>query len=250
MSDKIVEAITEQWGERCPDFDADCACCQVWAEYDARAGNRDGTRTETMTEVNDEMVLAFCRAYLPAPPDMMSAKEAASIRNHVRAALSAALAVAPNASRPAPTVEPVAWRYPTRSAPPYEYWSYHHRPMNKQWDEAEPLYSASTISALEAERDEARAKATLYRSMMDDMVPISKDGTFVFIDGAGDVELDHGGKMRVTLATANARIAGLEKALGQVADIHQRNFGRQYEKLADIGPIARAALTGGEDAAP
>jgi len=35
MSEKIVEAITEQWGERCPDFDADCACCQVWAEYDA-----------------------------------------------------------------------------------------------------------------------------------------------------------------------------------------------------------------------
>jgi len=37
MSEKIVEAITEQWGERCPDFDADCACCQVWAEYDALA---------------------------------------------------------------------------------------------------------------------------------------------------------------------------------------------------------------------
>jgi len=105
MSDKIVEAITEQWGERCPDFDADCACCQVWAEYDALADNRDGTRTETMTEVNDEMVLAFCRAYLPAPPDMMSAKEAASIRNHVRAALAAALASAPK-----PRVKALDWR--------------------------------------------------------------------------------------------------------------------------------------------
>ncbi|MDJ1632305.1 hypothetical protein [Rhizobium rhizogenes] len=34
MSDKIAEAITERWGIRCQDHDADCPCCQAWAEYD------------------------------------------------------------------------------------------------------------------------------------------------------------------------------------------------------------------------
>lgn len=31
---KVIEAITEQWGPRCPDFEPACACCQAWAEYD------------------------------------------------------------------------------------------------------------------------------------------------------------------------------------------------------------------------
>jgi hypothetical protein len=31
---QIEEAIEAHWGDRCPDFDADCACCQAWAEYD------------------------------------------------------------------------------------------------------------------------------------------------------------------------------------------------------------------------
>lgn len=34
MTDKIKEAITEHWGERCDDFDADCVCCQAWKEWD------------------------------------------------------------------------------------------------------------------------------------------------------------------------------------------------------------------------
>lgn len=33
--DLIAEAITEAFGERCPDFDPDCHCCKVWAQYDA-----------------------------------------------------------------------------------------------------------------------------------------------------------------------------------------------------------------------
>src|SRR5690606_38184781 len=35
MSKLIVEAITEYYGERCPDYDEDCFCCKVWIEYDA-----------------------------------------------------------------------------------------------------------------------------------------------------------------------------------------------------------------------
>lgn len=34
----------------------------------------------------------------------------------------------------------------------------------------------------------------------------------------------------------------LREAMRTIATIHERNYGRQYEKLADIGPIARAAL--------
>lgn len=30
----IHEAITEHFGERCPDFDPDCCTCQAWAEAD------------------------------------------------------------------------------------------------------------------------------------------------------------------------------------------------------------------------
>ncbi|MFC0246444.1 hypothetical protein ACFOLL_04575 [Falsochrobactrum ovis] len=35
MSKLIVEAITEHYGERCPDYDEDCFCCKVWSDYDA-----------------------------------------------------------------------------------------------------------------------------------------------------------------------------------------------------------------------
>jgi hypothetical protein len=35
MTDKIKEAITEYWGERCPDVYPGCPCCDAWAEYDA-----------------------------------------------------------------------------------------------------------------------------------------------------------------------------------------------------------------------
>jgi hypothetical protein len=42
----------------------------------------------------------------------------------------------------------------------------------------------------------------------------------------------------------------LIRALGKIADIARRNFGRQAEKLADIEPIARAALAAWNRRAP
>ena len=30
----IAEAITEQWGDRCPDIAIGCPCCGAWAEFD------------------------------------------------------------------------------------------------------------------------------------------------------------------------------------------------------------------------
>ena len=32
--DYIAEAITAHWGERCPDYEPQCACCAAWAQYD------------------------------------------------------------------------------------------------------------------------------------------------------------------------------------------------------------------------
>ncbi|QIG74356.1 hypothetical protein EVC08_044 [Rhizobium phage RHph_N65] len=29
-----AEEITTYYGERCPDFEPECACCQMWAMYD------------------------------------------------------------------------------------------------------------------------------------------------------------------------------------------------------------------------
>lgn len=32
---KIEEAITQWWGERCPETFPGCPCCDAWIEYDA-----------------------------------------------------------------------------------------------------------------------------------------------------------------------------------------------------------------------
>lgn len=37
-AEKIGEAIKDYWGDRCPDSDPDCACCQAWAEFDRLTG--------------------------------------------------------------------------------------------------------------------------------------------------------------------------------------------------------------------
>lgn len=50
MPEPIEEAITEQFGERCPDFDADCICCQVWSQYDDLVEQR-ATVTALRTEL-------------------------------------------------------------------------------------------------------------------------------------------------------------------------------------------------------
>lgn len=31
---KVEEAITAHWGERCPDHEPGCPTCDTWAEYD------------------------------------------------------------------------------------------------------------------------------------------------------------------------------------------------------------------------
>jgi hypothetical protein len=38
----IAELITEEYGERCPDFDPRCHTCKIWAEYDEAEGKIEG----------------------------------------------------------------------------------------------------------------------------------------------------------------------------------------------------------------
>lgn len=36
QKDYIAEAITEYYGERCPEHMTGCPCCNAWAQYDAK----------------------------------------------------------------------------------------------------------------------------------------------------------------------------------------------------------------------
>ena len=56
MSDIVSEAITEYWGERCPDFNPNCPTCKAWAEYEElttlRAVN-DALSEQMMTMIDN-----------------------------------------------------------------------------------------------------------------------------------------------------------------------------------------------------
>jgi len=39
FDDRARDMLTEHFGERCEDFDADCPCCQRWAAYDTLVEN-------------------------------------------------------------------------------------------------------------------------------------------------------------------------------------------------------------------
>lgn len=60
---------------------------------------------------------------------------------------------------------------------------------------------------------DANAEIRRLTAMLDGMVPLHADGTHVFIDGAGDVELDHGGAMRAEIEVLLKERANLDSAL-------------------------------------
>lgn len=72
----------------------------------------------------------------------------------------------------------------------------------------EQIRNAEEIARLTRERDDMKRY----------MVPLHEDGSHVFIDGPGDVELDHGGKLRSRDLTAEAKLADAVAALGPFAD--------------------------------
>ena len=42
MTNKVEEAMTYYWGERCSDHEGTCPTCQAWVEYDALAASGFG----------------------------------------------------------------------------------------------------------------------------------------------------------------------------------------------------------------
>ena len=70
-----------------------------------------------------------------------------------------------------------------------------------------------TVDMLEA----LAARLAEVEKKHDHMVPISSDGNYVFIDGPGDVEIDHGGRLRARAEAAEAEVQTLREEL-EVAD--------------------------------
>jgi G3E family GTPase len=53
--DYIAEAITEAFGERCPEFAEGCACCEAWKQYDGllsdiRTADEQAEKLESLLE--------------------------------------------------------------------------------------------------------------------------------------------------------------------------------------------------------
>lgn len=154
--------------------------------------------------------------------------------------------VADRAARPSPTgekVEAVAagWRWTFDG----EMWAFSALRPGKfrfgQPNVVEPVYSAETVVALEAERDEARR---LLKQKSEQR----------------DAEFRRAALAETDLATANARVERLEKALEPFADVSGEGdedfpddttvtlkFGRTLDLTLTLGDFRRAALTGGEN---
>ena len=79
--DRIREALVDYWGEQCPDYNPDCACCQAWAELEALTPRITGAMIDHgahSLEMGTDLNLSweeFCtiselvlRATLPEPP--------------------------------------------------------------------------------------------------------------------------------------------------------------------------------------
>ncbi len=89
-------------------------------------------------------------------------------------------------------------------------------------EEFDPTFDVrqEAVITLEAQAKEIER----LNSMLNGCVPLSKDGNFVFIDGAGDVEIDHEGKLR-------ARAETTERELEAANDAHRA----MAKQLADRG---------------
>lgn len=108
------------------------------------------------------------------------------------------------------------------------------------------------LAAARLERDEARA---LNESYEKHCVPISDDGTSVFIDGPGDQAIDWNGERlkraesaESTVAQQAARIAGLEGALRRIADSTGDPARPDYLTRTGLVVVANDALSGGPSA--
>lgn len=133
-------------------------------------------------------------------------------------------------------------------APPQELQPMPRGGINTWWWE-QAILLRRKVRAAEA-RAETQAKeiealkednARLSR-MLDVSVPLSSDGNSVFIDGAGDVEIDHGGKLRACAETAERRVAELEEDVTEIPQLLRRVERERDEAIAALKPFADAIL--------
>jgi len=74
----IEQALTEHWGERCPDHEDECVVCAAWAQYDkvskyeelltnlmiAIAKDRDAIRTMSTKKAMADAVVAMTHLFI------------------------------------------------------------------------------------------------------------------------------------------------------------------------------------------
>lgn len=96
VPDYIAEAITEQFGERCDEFAAGCACCEAWSQYDdlvslrAQVDNADAAiiaaekrgkerGMRRAAEIADETTREVCQDFALIGPSGIGRKISAAI---------------------------------------------------------------------------------------------------------------------------------------------------------------------------
>ncbi len=67
-TDPIADALTEHWGERCPDFHPDCHTCKAWKRYDAfvRCEPLLGEAEKALAKVQSDARAYRCEISAPA----------------------------------------------------------------------------------------------------------------------------------------------------------------------------------------
>jgi hypothetical protein len=92
-TDRIRDAISDYWGEECPEKDADCACCKAWAQLaalerqlaDYKAAAESEAHAGDEARAENKLLREACRAalaYIPGsevrswPPGFTLKKEA------------------------------------------------------------------------------------------------------------------------------------------------------------------------------
>lgn len=104
-------------------------------------------------------------------------------------------------------------------------------------------FDPPTVLSLLAEVERLKRKLDdAYKQML----PITDDGNFVWIDGAGEVEIDHGGKLRARAKVAEAEVTRLRGAIAAtpVTDemVDRALDAADYCRNADTRRWMRAAI--------
>lgn len=77
----IAEAVTEYWGERCPNFAPNCCTCRAWQEVDRLTATPPATESRVTVEAIIERCARIADDYADRLEDEAGARIAAAIRS-------------------------------------------------------------------------------------------------------------------------------------------------------------------------